>query len=437
MWKKRFFALVLLVVAGGIGFFAHPKHSPNYPYRLGLDLSGGTHLVYQADTSKVATGEVANAMTALQEVVERRVNLFGVSEPLVQIEQGGTVGAPEQRLIVELPGITNVTEAVKLIGKTPSLEFRLLRPGVDKLSKEELEKKTIDEVFLPAELTGAFLSRARLEFDNTLGKPQVSVEFNTEGKKLFAKITRENVGKTLAIFLDGVVISNPVIQQEISSGNAQISGGFTVAEAKELVRNLNYGALPVPITLASTQTIGASLGVNALDASVNAGIMAFFIVGLFLIIWYRVPGVIATIALAIYTAINLAIFKLLPVTLTSAGIAGFILTLGMAVDANILIFERMKEELKRGKELPEAMKEGFARAWLSIRDSNLSSLITGAILFYFASTSVVKGFAFVFIIGTAVSMFTALTASRALLFAVGVKGSNKFSRFLFGSGIKN
>ncbi len=436
MWKKRFFAFVLLVVAGGIGYFAQPKNSPNYPYRLGLDLSGGTHLVYQADTSKIPAGEVAGAMSALAEVVERRVNLFGVSEPLVQIEQGGTVGAKEQRLIVELPGISNVTEAVKLIGKTPSLEFRLLKPGVDKLSKEEFEKKTVGEIFLPAELTGSYLSRARLEFDQ-LGKPKVSVEFNAEGKKLFAKITREHIGKPLAIFLDGVVISNPVIQQEISGGTAEISGGFTIPEAKNLVRDLNYGALPVPINLVSTQTIGASLGVDALEASVNAGIMAFIIVGLFLIIWYRVPGVVATIALAIYTAINLAIFKLWPVTLTSAGIAGFVLTLGMAVDANILIFERMKEELKRGKELPLAMKEGFARAWLSIRDSNISSIITGTILFYFASTSIVKGFAFVFVIGTAVSMFTALTASRTLLFAVGIKGTSRFSRFFFGSGIKN
>jgi len=192
--------------------------------------------------------------------------------------------------------------------------------------------------------------------------------------------------------------------------------------------------LPVPVELISTQTIGASLGQGALDASLYAGFWAFVIVGLFLIIWYRLPGLVAVVALVIYTALNLALFKFIPVTLTSAGIAGFILSIGMAVDANILIFERMKEELKRGKELPEAIKEGFHRAWLSIRDSNLSSIITALILYYFASTPVVKGFALVFFIGVVVSMFSAITASRTLLLAVGAKGEGKISKFLFSSG---
>ncbi len=200
---------------------------------------------------------------------------------------------------------------------------------------------------------------------------------------------------------------------------------------------MNYGALPVPVELVSTQTIGASLGAGALDDSLYAGLIAFIAVAIFLILWYRVPGLVAVIALGIYTALNLALFKLIPVTLTSAGIAGFILTLGMAVDANILIFERTKEELRRGKALPDAIKEGFHRAWLSIRDSNLSSIITAVILYYFASTPVIKGFALVFGLGVLVSMFSAITASRTLLVAVGAKGEGKFARFLFGSGIKS
>jgi protein-export membrane protein SecD len=329
-----------------------------------------------------------------------------------------------------------VNEAVKLIGKTPTLEFRLIRPGADKIKPEELATKTIDDLFFPAELTGRFVKSAKVDFDPTTYEPKVALVFNDEGAKLFAKITRENVGKTLAIFLDNEIISNPSILQEITGGNAEISGRFKLDQAKALVRDLNYGALPLPIELVSTQTIGATLGTGALNASLNAGLMAFIAVSIFLLAWYRIPGLVAVIALAIYTVLNLAVFKFIPVTLTSAGIAGFILSLGMAVDANILIFERMKEELKRGRELPEAIKEGFGRAWLSIRDSNLSSIITAVILYMFASTAVIKGFALVFGLGVIISMFSALTASRTILLALGVAGHGKVSKFLFGSGIK-
>ena len=224
------------------------------------------------------------------------------------------------------------------------------------------------------------MEKAQLVFDQTTREPQVLLKFNNEGEKLFAKLTKENVGKTLAIFLDGAPISVPVIRQEITGGTATISGGFTPTEARDLVRNLNYGALPVPIALASTQTVGASLGDEATTAGVRAGLWSFAIIGIFLVLWYRLPGLLATIALAIYVALNLAIFKLIPVTLTAAGIAAFILSLGMAVDANILIFERMKEELRKGRVLPDAIQEGFHRAWSSIRDSNTSSIITAMIL---------------------------------------------------------
>ncbi len=439
MWKKRIAALFLVAVAVAVAFFTYnPKgETSKFPYRLGLDLSGGSHLVFRADVSALPVGEIDGAMISLADVVERRINLFGVSEPIVQVERGGVVGQEDHRLIVELPGITDVKQAVDLIGKTPTLDFKLVRPEVEKMTDAQKASSTIDQLFVSTGLTGRFLKKATLQFDQTTYEPHVAITFNDEGTALFAAITKANVGKVLAIFLDGVPISTPVINQEIKGGEATISGNFKVEEAKTLVRDLNYGALPVPIELASTQTVGASLGDGALAASMRAGAFAFLAVAIFLVFWYRVPGLVAVLALGIYTVLNLALFKLIPVTLTSAGIAGFILSLGMAVDANVLIFERMKEELRRGKKLPEAIREGFHRAWLSIRDSNISSIITAIILFYFASTPVIKGFALVFGLGVVVSMFSAITASRTLLMAVGIKGEGRFARFLFGSGIKS
>ncbi|MDE1874765.1 MAG: protein translocase subunit SecD [Patescibacteria group bacterium] len=432
MWKKRLSAIILLILAFGVAYYAYNQSSP---YKLGLDLSGGTHLVFNADTSNIPPAEVNDAMTSLADVVERRVNTFGVSEPIVQVETGGVIGETAHRLIVELPGITDVTQAVDLIGKTPVLDFRLEKPSTENLTSAQKANMTLDQLFVTTGLTGRYLVHAALEFDPTTYAPQVSLTFNSDGAKLFSQITKDNIGKVLAVFLDGQPISTPVIQTEIDSGQAVINGSFTVDQAKTLVRDLNLGALPVPISLASTQTIGATLGQGALDASVFAGIIAYIAVGLFLLLWYRLPGLIATIALAIYVALNLALFKLIPVTLTAAGIAGFVLTLGMAVDANILIFERMKEELRRGLALPDAIKEGFHRAWLSIRDSNLSSIITAIILYYFASTPIIQGFALVFGLGVLVSMFTAITASRTLLMAAGVKGEGRAARFFFSSGI--
>lgn len=439
MWKKRFSALILLVIAFAVGYFAYDKTGAksSFPYRLGLDLSGGTHLVFNADTSGITDSETNDAMTSLANVVEKRVNLFGVSEPIVQVETGGVIGQTVHRLIVELPGITDVKQAVDLIGRTPVLDFRLVKDSAAKMTTEQRKVASIDDIFTQTGLTGRYLSHAALEFDQTTYMPRVALTFNSQGAKLFADITKANVSKVLAIFLDGNPISTPVIQTEIDSGQAVINGTFTVDEARSLVRDLNLGALPVPVNLASTQTVGATLGKGALDASIFAGIVAFIAVSLFLILWYRLPGVVATVALAIYVALNLALFKLIPVTLTAAGIAGFVLTLGMAVDANILIFERMKEELRRGLDLPAAIKEGFHRAWLSIRDSNLSSIITAIILYYFASTPIIKGFALVFGLGVLVSMFTALTASRTLLLSVGAKGESSFARFFFGSGFSN
>ena len=383
-------------------------------------------------------------MSSLRDVIERRVNLFGVGEPVVQVVNPGIVsGLSDWRLLVELPGVADIEQAVALIGKTPQLDFRLVRSEAKNLTAEELKNKTIDEVFLPTGLDGQYIGSAALQFTNSgsgqiSGQPIVALTLNPEGKDLFGKITKEHKGEVLAIFLDGVIISSPVIQDEITDGKAVISGGFTTEEAKSLVRDLNYGALPVPVELISTQTIGASLGENAKTAGVKAGIWGFALIVIFLIFWYRLPGFLASVSLVIYIILSLAIFKLIPVTLTAAGIAGFILSIGMAVDANILIFERTKEELKKGKSIYDALHEGFSRAWLSIRDSNISSIITAIILFWLG-TSAIKGFALTLGIGVLISMLTAITISRTFLFAVAKKSfdnnESKFKKFLFSNGL--
>jgi protein-export membrane protein SecD len=424
MAKYRFWAVIIVAGAVALGFFVwnSQKADSNKKFKLGLDLSGGAHLVYKADTSKVSSADVSASMQSLRDTIERRVNLFGVSEPIVQLEEGGIFGGTrEQRLIVELPGVTNVEQAIKSIGATPILEFKLLsKEGEEQVKASKTANSNVDVsgMFLATGLTGGMLQKASIQFDQNFNKPIIGLKFNDEGKALFAKITRENGGRVLGIFLDGNLIEAPYIKEEIPNGEAVITGDFTPDQAKQIVRDLNYGALPMPISLLSTETIGATLGDSAINASVKAGLYAFIVVGLFLIGWYRFRGFVALLALAIYTIINLVLFKLIPVTLTAAGIAGFILSIGMAVDANILIFERTKEELKKGKSKYEALKEGFHRAWSSIRDSNLSSIITAIILYYFASTPVIKGFALVFFIGVVVSMFSAITASRTILFAL-------------------
>lgn len=446
MLKHRARAVFLIIFAVLIGYFVYTSNSQDstYPFRLGLDLSGGSHLVFKADVSKLAPGDIADSMSALRDDVERRVNTFGVSEPLVQTESAAALSSKESayKLIVELPGVTNPDEAAAAIGATPKLEFKV----VTALDMKAYEAKiptytstTTQEadylaMFKATGLNGTMIGRASLNFDQTTGSPQVGLTFNSDGRKLFSEITKKHIGDYIGIFLDDRLIQAPIVREEIPNGQAVISGGFTLIEAQTLVRNLNYGALPVPITLISTQTIGPSLGQEAVNGGIKSGIIAFIIIAFFLIIWYRLPGFVAVIALGVYSVIMLALFKLIPVTLTAAGIAGFIITIGMAVDANILIFERMKEELNRGRGIWDAMHEGFARAWLSIRDSNISSIITGIILYKFGSTSVITGFALVFVIGVLVSMFTAITASRMFLYAVAPSRTSKLSTFLISNG---
>jgi len=451
MIKKIIFSIFILLLGAGVAFFVYktePKLNKNFeteksffknhPFRLGLDLSGGSHLIYKADINGVPSGQVGDSMDALRDIIERRVNLFGVSEPVVQIQHSGFVSGSDEQLIVDLPGITDVKKAIEMIGQTPLLEFKIEAskdaPQKAKVGPDGKLELDLSSQFVSTELTGRYLQKATLEFDANTREPRVSLQFDDTGTKLFAQITKDNIGKMVAIYLDGAPISTPVVREEIPNGQAVISGSFTPSEAKTLVGRLNSGALPVPISLLSTQTIGATLGDRALNAGVRAAIIGFLLVALFLILWYRLPGLVAVIALCIFIVIILSLFKLLPVTLTAAGIAGFIISIGIAVDANVLIFERVKEELHAGRSIADAVTHGFSRAWLAIRDSNISNFITALILFWFG-TSLIKGFALTLGMGVIVSMFSAITITRIFLSALRFIGEGKAARFLFSSGL--
>ena len=457
---RLFRALAILVAVSGLAFLVYQNATSSdakHPFKLGLDLAGGSHLVYEADVSTINPIEVPALMEVLRTVIESRINIFGVSEPIVQVEKSSFVSSePHQRLVVELPGVTDVGEAVAEIGRTPLLEFKLIDESalaniqaidminssiasgsVNIISQVEANK----DPYIVTGLTGRYLKSATLEFTSGGGgslanEPIVSIQFTDEGGQLFQKITSENIGARLAIFLDGEIVSSPRINEAISGGQAIISGNFNPETAKELAQNLNFGALPVPITLASTQTVGASLGFDVLQKGMVAGVVGLLTVIGFMILWYRLLGIVAGLALIMYVVIMLGLFQFIPVTLTAAGLAGFILSLGIAVDANVLVFERMKEEYRNGKGSHEAAKIGFARAWFAIRDGNATSILSAIILFWFG-TSMVKGFALVFGIGTLVSMFTALTLTRTLLMTLPdtkrVTGGLK--SWLFGSGL--
>lgn len=386
------------------------------PFKLGLDLQGGTHLVYEADLSSIEGEERSGSMDGIRDVIERRVNLFGVAEPIVQINKAGD----SYRLIVDLSGVRDIHQAIQMIGETPYLEFKEERTPeeTDEILKrqeaDDEEALKTDPYFKSTPLTGRYLKDSQLVFDQQTGKPYVGLDFTDEGGKIFGELTKNNIGKRLAIYLDGAPISIPRVQEEIPSGKAQITGDFTIEEAKQLAQRLNAGALPVPITLITQQSIGPSLGKVSLDKSLKAGIIGLIAVALFVIIYYRLRGVLAIIALIVYVIFILAIFKLIPVTLTLAGIAGFILSIGMAVDANVLIFERIKEEIKAGRDKLSSIDEGFKRAWSSIRDGNITTIAT-AIILYQLSSGPIKGFALTLFIGVLMSMFTAVVITRFLL----------------------
>lgn len=417
------FILILMATAAYVVYPKNPginlsKFGINYyndlKFRLGLDLQGGTHLVYQADLSQIKSEDKTSAMSGVRDVIERRVNAYGVSEPNIQVAHG-------DRLVVELAGVKDVNQAIKMIGETPLLEFKEEMTDAEKAQvKEQFKNSNISDQYLSllyyktTGLGGKQLDRADINYNPQTYEPEVQLQFNDEGTKLFGEITTRNVGRKVAIFLDGMPISIPTVQTAITDGKAVISGNFTSEEAKTLVQRLNAGALPVPISLLSQQTINASLGQDSVNSSVTAGIVGFILLSLFMIIYYRLPGILAVLALITYTLTSLSLFKLIPITLTLSGIAGFILSIGMAVDANILIFERTKEELRKGKTLNTAIEEGFVRAWSSIFDSNTSTLITCFILAYFG-TGTIKGFAITLAIGVLLSMFSAVTVTKNLL----------------------
>lgn len=395
----------------------------NFEFHRGLDLEGGTSVTLRADMSKIPAAQRDNALDSAKNVIERRVNLFGVSEPVVQTAKINN----DYRIIVEIPGITDVNQAVSLVGKTAKLTFWEGTASSSAITTPEEAIKIAAELNKPlgvvqlfgadaheTNLTGTDLKQAAVTFDTRTGKPQVELIFTGEGGKKFADITKRNIGRILAIALDDQLVEAPRVNEAIFGGNAVITGQFTTQQAKVLQIQLNAGALPVSLSVLEQHAVGATLGQESLHKSLIAGVIGFLVIVLFMIGLYGRLGLIASVALIIYSLIVLTLFRLIPVTLTLAGIAGFILSIGIAVDANILIFERMKEEMRLGKSREMAIDIGFSRAWLSIRDSNIASLITSSILYYFG-TGIIRGFAFTLALGVLVSMFSAIIVTRTLL----------------------
>ncbi|MBI4079315.1 MAG: protein translocase subunit SecD [Candidatus Levybacteria bacterium] len=395
-------------------FFIGPlRIHKDLSFQKGLDLEGGVSVTYKADTAKIPSYQQQDAVDSAKTVIQRRIDYLGVREPLIQTAKVNN----EYRIIVEIPGISDVNQAINLIGKTAQLTFwEEGASGSAKLNSETLPLGVTQIFQNPKQtnLSGSDLARSTVTFDPNTGEPQVQLTFSSEGAKKFADITKRNVSKPVAIVLDNQVIQAPTVQTVIADGNAVITGGFTTEQAKALSIQLNAGALPIPLSILEQHTVGATLGEASLQNSLFAAILGFVIIIFFMGILYGRLGIIASFALFLYTLYVLALFKLIPVTLTLAGIAGFILSIGMAVDANILIFERMREELRRGKQRNVAIELGFTRAWTSIRDSNISSLITSAILYYFG-TGIVRGFAVTLAIGVLVSMFSAIIVTRTFL----------------------
>ncbi len=392
------------------------------PTKLGLDLVGGSRIMLEARTTDTVTKITPEVMSRLQFAIESRVNKLGVSETSV-----AQVG--DKRLLVEIPNVTDLKEAEAFLGKTAQLEFK--QPEFDS-NKQPKRDATGNIIWTPTGLTGEDLKSATIGSDQS-GQWTVSLEFNAKGANKFAELTSKLVGEQMAIFFDGEEISAPVIREAIYGGRAEISGGnsgFAYEEAERMVNLLNAGALPVPSEIIQENTVGPTLGADSIEKSKFAGILGIGLVMVFMILYYRLPGVIADIALTIYGLILFALFKTIPVTLTLAGIAGFILSIGMAVDANILIFERTKEELKAGRNLFTAINSGFDRAWSSIFDSNMTTILTCLIL-YFLGTSVVKGFALTLALGVLVSMFTATTVTKNFMHLIFGTGELKYPA-LFG-----
>lgn len=404
LWLKLL--LVIAILCGAIYMILRE------PVKLGLDLKGGVYAVLEARPETKDTVIDKDTMNSLIEVLDRRINGIGVAESVVQ-------KAGNNRVIVELPGISDTTEAINMIGKTALLEFKIMDENGN---------------LGPTLLTGGALKKAQVGYGN-LGEPQINFEMKPEGAIEFARITRENVGKQLAIVLDGKVQTAPVIRTEIPGGTGSISGNYTVEEAKKTATLLNSGALPIKAEIVETRTVGASLGDESIAASVVAGKVGMALIGIFMIVFYRFPGIIADIALICFGIITFALLQFVGATLTLPGIAGLILSAGMAVDANVIIFERIKEELRFGNTIRGAINSGFSKGFVAIFDSNLTTLIITTILFVFG-TGPVKGFAVTLTIGTLASMFTAIVMTKVIL-SVFIEVFHLNNPKLFGVGGKD
>lgn len=386
----------------------------DFKTNLGLDLKGGSHLVFDMDTSKVKEGDLEESLNAARDIIEKRINFFGVSEPEIQTLKSGN----KYRISVDLPGVTDVASAVELIGKTAQLSFREEGTASAKIA-------TNTPVFLiltkDTGLTGKDVKKATVDFSSENGQPQVALSFSKKGVDLFAEITKRNIGKPVGIFIDEIPISTPVVQQAIVDGNAVITGQFTIDEAQKLAISINSGALPLPIKLVEKKNIGPTLGAIEVRKSVIAGITGLVMVMLFMILYYRRLGVIASVALIIYGLIAFAIFRTFSIVLTLSGVAGFILSIGMAVDANILIFERIKEELRKGQSTEIAIKLGFGRAIDAIKDANITTILVALILFnpsnwsFLPQFGLVRGFALTLLIGVGTSLFTGIVITKRLI----------------------
>jgi preprotein translocase subunit SecD len=387
-------ALILLAVVAAAGIVLY-----QLPIKLGLDLKGGVHIILEAQDVP-GTKVDADVMARAKAVIDKRVNGLGVAEPIVQLKG-------ERQIIVDLPGSRDPQKAIEVIGKTAVMEF------------QDPEGKVV--------ATGADFKDAYLEQDE-YGRPAVGFEFKPEGAKRFAEMTTANIGRQAPIVLDGQVISNPQIQSAITEGRGIITGSFTYEEAKSLVTQLRAGALPVPLKVVENRSIGPTLGREAIDQSFRAAVVGVILVLLYMLMYYRLPGTLADLALGVYVVLVLAAMAAVRATLTLPGIAGLILSVGMAVDANVLIFERIKEELRGGKQLRPAIAAGFHRAFSSIFDSNVTTLIAAGVLF-FLGTGPIKGFAVTLSLGIVISMFTAIVVTRLFLALLVERNPDKVAPF--------
>lgn len=385
----------------------------DFKTHLGLDLKGGSHLVFEADTTKVKREDLQDALSSERDIIEKRVNFFGVSEPSVQTIKSGS----KYRISVDLPGIDNVDEAIGLIGRTAQLSFKELNPN----EKIASDASLLQALTKDTGLSGKHIKKASVTFDSQSGKPQVALSFNAEGTKLFAEITQRNISKPVAIVIDNFLVSAPTVQQAINEGNAVITGNFTVDDAKKLAIAINSGALPLSVKLVEKKNVGPTLGKIEVQRSVYAGSIGLLAVLLFMALYYGKLGLIADLALIIYGLISYAIFRAIPVVLTLPGVAGFILSIGMAVDSNILIFERIKEESRKGKDFDIAIRLGFGRAIDAIKDANITTLTVAFILFnplnweFLPQFGLVRGFALTLAIGVATSLFTGVVITKRLI----------------------